>query len=99
MKRIIKSVGVLLALAAIVSVAQAKPISPPGPGDTGGFACYYCRSTGGWGPGPVRSECVNSESLGGYGECQIDPSDGVGCIMSGGCVSLPDEIGSIGLRP
>lgn len=99
MKRIIKSVTLFLALAAIIPIAQAKPVSPPGPGEGGNYACFYCYSTGGWGPGPVRSQCISSETLGGYAECQVDPSDGIGCIMQGGCVSLPDEIGSFGLRP
>ncbi len=85
-----------LVMGVTVGTAVAKDSAPPGPGE-GNYDCSACiRQGGGWGGPPIFMwYCVKTPG-GSIGGCQGGTN---GCTSNGGCVSLPDGIGTIGYAP
>jgi hypothetical protein len=90
MKKLMMIASLLLA----TTTSFARPPSPPGPGE-GNYDCSRCQFQGKFGPYPAGYICINMEVGDGAG-CQGGPN---GCTYTGGCVSLPDDIGLHGLSP
>ena len=90
-------VGLALAcgfLAATKDRATAQPNNGGGPG--GNYDCAICWHGGGWGPGSFHYTMCMQTPNGGGGGCQVQNDQ---CTFSRGCVSLPDDVVFLAMRP
>lgn len=85
----------LLTLSIISTPAFARDSGPGDPGTGGNYDCSRCVGTQYPGMGNrVYYQCYGMES----GEGAGCVGGSTGCTFTGGCVSLPDDLGMHGLR-
>jgi hypothetical protein len=89
-----KILGIMAALSLALCATSAMALPSGGGGDGGYMACFRCKHGGGWTPGSISwTQCEQSV----HGEREACVVVGKQCVFSGGgCISLPDDPGTIG---